>query len=245
MSAIPILMSAVIFLAPPAFEPWQADIDKFAPAIEAFEKLDQSQKYPDDAILFTGSSSIRLWETIAEDVAPYPVIQRGYGGARYSDLAYYAERIVSPHQFRAVVIFVANDVSGSERDKPPAETAKFFQHVLQVIRRHNAEAPVFLVGITPTAKRWEVWEQTQATNAALRKLIEADPHGHYIDTAAHYLDDQGQPRIELFVADRLHQNRDGYRLWGRLIRAELDRVLGPPVGAAPAEPASVGAASGR
>jgi lysophospholipase L1-like esterase len=188
---------------------------------------------------------VRLWKTITEDLSPYPVIQRGYGGARYSDLAYYAERIVSPHEFRAVVIFVANDVSGSERDKPPAETAKFFRQVLEVIRRHNAEAPVFLVGITPTAKRWEVWDQTQATNAALRQVIEADSHGHYIDTAAHYLNDEGQPRIELFVEDRLHQNRDGYRLWGRLIRAELDKILGAPSGAAPARPAPAGTTRGQ
>lgn len=222
------ILFSMLLLDPAAFEPWQADIDRFAPAIEAFEKLDQTQEYPDDAILFTGSSSVRLWTTIAEDVAPYPVIQRGYGGARFSDLAYYAERIIAPHEFRAVVIFVANDVAGTDRDKPPAETVKFFRHVLQVIRAKNPEAPVFLVEITPTARRWEVWDKTQATTAALRQVIEADPHGHFITTAEHYLNDEGQPRTDLFVEDRLHQNRDGYRLWGELIRAELDKVLGGP-----------------
>lgn len=228
MSFAPCLLVTLLALDAAAFEPWQADIDKFAPQIAEFEKLDQTQKYPDDAILFTGSSSVRLWKTIAEDVAPYPVIQRGYGGARFSDLAYYAERIIRPHKFRAVVIFVANDVAGTDRDKSPAETAKFFRHVLQVIRRHNPTAPVFLVEITPTARRWEVWDKTQATTAALREIVEEDPHGHFIATASHYLDDDGQPRTELFVEDRLHQNREGYRLWGKLIRSELDRVLGAP-----------------
>jgi lysophospholipase L1-like esterase len=225
-AAVPFLILSHLLLDPSAFEPWQADIDRFAPAIAEFEKLDQTEEYRDDAILFTGSSSVRLWKTIAEDVAPYPVIQRGYGGARFSDLAYYAERIITPHKFRAVVIFVANDVAGTDRDKPPAETAKFFRHVLEVIRSKNPDAPVFLVEITPTARRWEVWDQTQATNQALRKVIEADPNGHFITTAQHYLNDDGQPRTDLFVEDRLHQNRDGYRLWGKLIRDELDKVLG-------------------
>ncbi len=71
-------MTAILFsmllLDAAAFEPWQSDIDGFAPAIAEFEKLDQTEQYPDDAILFTGSSSVRLWKTIAEDVAPYPVI---------------------------------------------------------------------------------------------------------------------------------------------------------------------------
>lgn len=49
------------------------------PEIEAFEKLDASKDYPDDAILFIGSSSIRLWKTLEEDMEPFNVIQRGYG----------------------------------------------------------------------------------------------------------------------------------------------------------------------
>ena len=36
------------------------------PEIEAFEKLDASKDYPDDVILFIGSSSIRLWKTLEE-----------------------------------------------------------------------------------------------------------------------------------------------------------------------------------
>jgi lysophospholipase L1-like esterase len=227
MNFTPCLLLTLLALDAPDFEPWQPDIERFAPAIEAFEQLDQSEQYPDDAILVTGSSSVRLWKTIAEDLAPYPIIQRGYGGARFSDLAAYAERIIAPHEFQAVVIFVANDVAGTDRDKPPAETARFFRHVLQVIRKKNAEAPVFLVEITPTARRWAVWEKTQATNAALRKVIEADPHGHFISTAEHYLNEEGQPRTELFIEDRLHLNREGYRKWGSIIRPALDEVLGP------------------
>jgi hypothetical protein len=62
--------------------------------IRHLEQLDSSEIHPANAILFTGSSSIRLWSTLAHDMAPYPVIQRGYGGAKLSDFAVYAERIV-------------------------------------------------------------------------------------------------------------------------------------------------------
>ena len=56
-------------------------------------------------------------------MAPYPVIQRGYGGARLSDFAVYADRIISPHPCRAIVLFVANDITGSKSDKSPREVA--------------------------------------------------------------------------------------------------------------------------
>jgi hypothetical protein len=82
--------------------------------IREFEKLDKSEKYSPDALLFTGSSSIRMWTTLETDMAPFPVIQRGYGGARLSDFAVYAGRIIAPHPCRAILIFVANDITGGE-----------------------------------------------------------------------------------------------------------------------------------
>lgn len=83
---------------------WEADIQKF-------EELDRTNTYPDDAVLFTGSSSIRIWNSIEEDMAPYPVIQRGFGGSRLSDFVVYTERIVYPHKSSAIVIMVWGTIS--------------------------------------------------------------------------------------------------------------------------------------
>jgi len=79
----------------PEVKAWENDIQKF-------EQLDKSEKYPDNAILFAGSSSIRLWTTLEKEMAPYPVIQRGYGGAKLSDFVVYAKRIFDPHQCTSV-----------------------------------------------------------------------------------------------------------------------------------------------
>lgn len=64
----------------PEVKAWEKEIIKF-------EQLDRTESYPNDAILFAGSSSIRLWSTLADDMAPYSVIQRGFGGSELSDLA--------------------------------------------------------------------------------------------------------------------------------------------------------------
>jgi lysophospholipase L1-like esterase len=47
---------------------------KWDGAIKKFEMLDKRSDYAADSILFIGSSSIRLWETLGRDMAPYPVI---------------------------------------------------------------------------------------------------------------------------------------------------------------------------
>ncbi len=91
--------------------------EKWEETIQKMEAQDRQEKDPENGVLLIGSSSIRLWETASEDLAPFPVIPRGYGGARYSDLAVFIDRIIKPHRFRACVMFVGNDVTGSKDDR--------------------------------------------------------------------------------------------------------------------------------
>ena len=199
-------------------EKWKKDILQF-------EQRDITEKDPDNAILFTGSSSIRLWSTLKDDVAPYPVIQRGFGGSKFSDLAVYAKEIVYPHQFRAVVIFAANDITGDVKDKSPDEVSKLFREIVKRIRSKYAEQPVFVVEITPTKSRWAVWSMIARTNQLLKQSCCKLHRTYFIETSAAFLNAEGEPRNELFNKDMLHLNQEGYKIWGVLIREKLDEVL--------------------
>lgn len=201
-----------------AIERWEKDVREL-------EARDGREVDPEHAILFIGSSSVRMWETIAEDMAPWPTIRRGYGGAKLSDLCVFVERLVRPHRFAALVIFVANDISGSEQDKSPVEVLKLYQHLIASIRELRPEQPIYFVGITPSSSRFKVWEQIRAANQLIREHCDTDPTLHYIDTADRYLTEAGIPNDRLFQDDKLHLNRDGYKLWGEIIRSELHRTL--------------------
>ncbi|MEX2249181.1 MAG: hypothetical protein WD671_06075, partial [Parvibaculum sp.] len=50
--------------------------------IAAFERRDVSNPPPPGAVLFVGGRDVRLWPQLAADMAPVPVIQRGFGGAQ-------------------------------------------------------------------------------------------------------------------------------------------------------------------
>jgi len=203
----------------------QPDVLSWEGDIRQFEHLDSVETYPSDAILFVGSSSIRLWSTLAADMAPYPVIHRGYGGARLSDLAVYAERIIYPHEFRAVVMFIANDISGSEQDKSPAEVAKLFNNVLRTIRKKYPDTPVFWIAITPTASRWSVWPKIREVNQLIKESCLKHKNTYFVTTDYAFLNSSGMPRQELFQTDQLHLNADGYAIWTKLLRKEVDTVL--------------------
>jgi lysophospholipase L1-like esterase len=197
---------------------WEDDIRKF-------EQLDKSEKYSRDAVLFAGSSSILLWKTLESDMSPYPVIQRGYGGARLSDFAVYASRIIAPHPCRAIVIFIANDITGSESDKSPGEVAALFKNVLRTIRMTHPDTPVFWIAVTPTAARWNAWSEIQKASGRIEDICKHSGNTYFIRTDFAFLDKTGKPRTELFIDDKLHLNRQGYEIWTEIIKKELEKVI--------------------
>lgn len=202
----------------PEVKAWESDIEKF-------EQLDVTKSYPSDAILFAGSSSIRLWSTIGKDMMPYNVIQRGYGGAKLSDFVVYADRIIYPHPCKAIVIFIANDISGNENDKSPLEVSQLFRKTLYIIRRKFTDTPVFWISVTPTPSRWAVWPEIKEANGMIKEICESHRNTYFIDTEKYFLNSSGLPRSELFIEDKLHLNPEGYKIWSGIIKNELDNML--------------------
>ena len=195
--------------------------------IEKFEDLDKTESYPSNSILFAGSSSIRLWSTLSADMSPYQVIQRGYGGAKLSDLAVYANRIFSPHTCSAIVIFVANDITGTEQDKDPEEVAALFKNVLKTIRKSHPSTPVFWIAITPTPSRWKVWPEIKNANSLIENICMHKSNTYFIRSDFAFLNENGMPIEEYFVSDKLHLSEKGYKVWNELIKGEITKVLHP------------------
>jgi hypothetical protein len=202
----------------PEVKAWESDIEKF-------EQLDIAKSYPPDAIMFAGSSSIRLWTDINKAMLPYHVIQRGYGGAKLSDFVVYADRIIYPHPCQAIVIFIANDISGNDNDKSPLEVSQLFKKTLNIIRRKFRSTPVFWISITPTPSRWHVWPEIKEANEMIRDICQSRQNTYYIDTEKYFMTPSGLPDSELFVEDRLHLNSKGYSKWAGIIKNELNKVL--------------------
>lgn len=220
----------------PATDP---EVSRWEDEVAALEALDHAGLDPDQAILFVGSSSIRLWETIAADMDPWPVVRRGYGGARYRDLCHFAARLVADHAPRAIVLFVANDIT-NPTSSPSAERVMIDVRATQAaIRDTHPGVPIFFVAVTPTESRWAAWRNIQEFNAALEALAAAEPDTFFIPTADRFLDPStGRPDPRLFRDDKLHLSGAGYRIWSEAIAAGLEAALGPPV---PLEPTAAGA----
>ncbi len=199
---------------------------KWEKDIAAWEEKDKSEVADESSILFLGSSSIRRWTTVSKDMAPWPCVSRGYGGAKFSDLAIYAPRLLAAHHPRGVVIYVGNDITGKpDLDKSPEEVVRLLGIVVDAVKKQSPNAEVFVIAITPAPSRFAAWPQIQAANHQLKAFCERGKQLHFIETHPFYLTAEGEPRPELFVEDRLHQNASGYQIWSGIIRKELERVF--------------------
>jgi hypothetical protein len=196
---------------------WEADI-------AVFDSLNQVEFSDAGTLLVTGSSSIRLWDSIHSDLAPYQVMQRGYGGAKLADYNFYAERIIKPQQFKAIVVFVANDISGVEEDRSPREVYRLFKALVRLVRKRNPSTPLCWIEVTPTPKRWQVSPQIREASALIEDYCNRNEDLHFIETFDQYIGPQGLPDSSLFRDDMLHLNRDGYRKWAGIIKSSLQEA---------------------
>ena len=210
-------------------------VKKWERAITQLEELDKTEKHPVDSILFIGSSSIKRWDQIVADMAPYHPIRRGFGGATWSDVAIFADRLIKPHKFRAVVFFVGNDIKGNQHDKSSEEVVSLFSHVWKKARAHQPDAQIFYIAVTPTQARVAAWPKIKKANSAVRKFCMGKKNTYFIGTQSIYINENGKPRTELFVGDQLHLNRDGYIRWAAAIKSQLDTVLNDPSLGSPAK----------
>ncbi|HIG86668.1 MAG TPA: hypothetical protein EYQ25_06480 [Planctomycetes bacterium] len=197
-------------------------------AIQAFEASDRLDPAPQDAALFVGSSSIRRWDTLTRDMAPMPVIQRGFGGSRLFDSVYFADRLVVAYDPAVIVIFSGtNDISG-DHPKSAKEVCALFQRFVGRVRAENCGAPIVYIAISPTRARLEHIKIVLEANRLIAASCEPDTDLYFVDTARILLDPAGLPDRRWFVEDGLHLNSDGYALWTMRVRPLLAKLLQAP-----------------
>ena len=228
-SHFPALLTVVILAAISSCYPvsryiYSEEVHSWEPDIAIFDSLNAVEPSDRETVLVTGSSSVRLWDSIHSDLAPYRIMQRGYGGARLSDFNYYADRIIKPHPFKAIVIFVANDISGGDHDRTPREVFRLYRMLVTKIGERNPATPVFWIEITPTPSRWHVYPQVRKADDLIRDYCAHHPDLYFIDTYETFLNSGGTPDSTFFREDMLHLNRSGYRHWSEMILNSLEEA---------------------
>jgi len=187
--------------------------------VERFVEADRIAPPAACQVLFVGSSSIVKWkETLARDMEPIPVINRGFGGSHIEYVNRWFDQLVAPYHPRAIVFYAGeNDIdAGKSVDRVVADFDKFMRLKTQTL----GDTPVYFISLKPSKLRLaELPLQTQVNNA-IRNRSAKRSDLYFIDVVPAMLDENGKPK-DLFVADGLHMNAAGYRIWTHAVRATL------------------------
>jgi len=200
-------------------------IHRYEKEIFAFEKQDDTLPYPKDAILFTGSSSIRIWKTLANDMSPVPVINRGFGGATLVELSYYAERMIYKYNPKAIVVYCGENDLACKFSRVEDVLNEF--RILNEKRRiFLPETKVFFISIKDSPSRAYYAQKFKMANQMIQDYVKENPNElFYIDITPAMLDKQGVIDETIFKKDRLHMNSTGYERWTKIIKPEIIKQL--------------------
>ena len=206
MKFIPFLVLVVSLLPLRGF----ADPAKWEKEIAAFEQADREHPPEKGGIVFTGSSTIRRWKNLAADFPGFRVVNRGFGGSQMEDSAYFTGRILVPHEPAAIVIFAgSNDINaGKTADAVVAD----FKAFVAKVRARLPKTEIGFIEITTSPSRWSQREKVIEANRQIRAFCEESQGVKFIAVREKFLGTNGEPREELFEADRLHPNADGYKI---------------------------------
>jgi len=199
-------------------------------AIRRFEKADTDERRPRDAVLFVGSSSIRMWN-LKESFPGLPSINHGFGGSQIDNSIHFADRIVWPFKPRVIVFYAGdNDIAAG---KSAAQVVQDYATFSTMVHEHLPDTSMVYVAIKPSIARWELSKEMAVANAEIAKRCESDDQRVFLNIWDPMLGDYGTPMKGLFLKDGLHLNAKGYGIWNDLLKIEL-RKLNVKLDAAPA-----------
>jgi lysophospholipase L1-like esterase len=195
------------------------DLAQWEPEIEVFEAADRAHPAPAGSIVFTGSSSIRLWKTLAEDFPGQPVLNRGFGGSQIREVRAFADRIVLPYEPSLVVMYCGgNDIhAGLSAEQVFADYREFVSTVHAALPKTR----IAYISIAPNPARWSEVERVKTANRLIAAWSRQDPRLQFIDVYSEMLGSDGRPKPDIFVEDGLHMNEKGYEIWTRVVGQAL------------------------
>ncbi len=175
------------------------------------------------AIWFVGSSSIHRWTTMASDMAPWEVHNRGVNGALMTELTarFLNERAVAKPA--AVVFYLGeNDINAGAGPEAVEGAAA---HLVRTTRQRMPGTKVFVVGLKPSPRRWAQRPEQLRFNRAAATWAREDRHVTFLDVADTLLV-RGVPG-PFFLDDGIHLDDAGDRRWSRRVRAGIEAAMPP------------------
>lgn len=191
----------------------------FINEIQKFRQQDSISAPPANPIVFTGSSSFRMWKTVQQDFPGYTIINRGFGGSGIPHVIQYAEDVIFKYNPKQLVIYCG------ENDLGPGVKGEYvsgkFIELFNLIRSRLPEVPIVYISMKPSPRREKVLDEMKKGNKQIKKFLRKQKKAVYVDVFSAMLNADGSIRKDIFLDDNLHMNTAGYKIWQPLVEKHL------------------------
>ncbi|MEP3373769.1 MAG: GDSL-type esterase/lipase family protein [Maribacter dokdonensis] len=163
-----------------------------------------------ETIVFTGSSSVRLWRKLQEEFPDHQIINSGFGGSQASDLLYFIDELILSFNPKKVFIYEGdNDLWAKKR---PADVLDTTADIIRRIKAKNTSTQVILISAKPSISRWKIRGKYKRLNRKMERFTQDDPNLFYVDVWKPMLNKR-KLKTDIFIEDGLHMNQKGYDIW--------------------------------
>ena len=174
------------------------------------KKYDSVWDDSQERIVFTGSSSVRMWSSLKQSFPEHQILNTGFGGSQATDLLYHLEPLVLRYKPKKVFIYEGdNDISAK---KPPREIIATTHKIITAIHTQDPETQIIIIAAKPSLSRWKLRAKYKRLNRKFKKISENHPLLTYVDIWSPMLDGR-KVKKDIFIADGLHMNQKGYDIW--------------------------------
>lgn len=186
--------------------------------IKNIQRLDVSSP-----VVFYGSSSFRLWNSLSDDFPDQSILNLGFGGSSIVACNYFFEQLIPPSKPSSLVFYAGdNDIGNGANSN---DIARRFNTFLQLCDQFVPQTPVTFVSIKPSIERQHLVPTIQQANEKVKGLISARPNTYYLDVHSAMLNEDGSVKTEIFEEDQLHLNQAGYDIWREVFRSESGKKV--------------------
>ena len=166
-------------------------------------------------IVFTGSSSVRLWKNLQERFPDKQILNTGFGGSQSSDLEIYLNELILNYNPKQVFIYEGdNDISSKKRPRAIVGT---IHDIIKELLRKKPELEIVLISPKPSISRWHLKRRYMRLNKRLNKLASEIKNVRFADVWS-VMTIKRKLKAHLFIEDGLHMNPQGYELWYNVLK---------------------------
>lgn len=174
-------------------------------------------------IVFTGSSIIAQWESLAQFFPGIAVLNTAIGGSQTHEIYARLEELAIAHSPKVVCYYCgSNDINN-------AVTARVIVgNVVKTYERLQlrlGQVEFVFLSIIKAPQKMDRWEIVEDVNAQLSRLTPGLPRLRYIDVNPVFFTEAGQPRKDFYQADQLHLTSTAYAAFGRYLAPRVVDVM--------------------